>query len=390
MNRGPLSVLLVCHSYPPVIGGSEVEAQRVASALIRRGYEVQVVCAGGHPMPPLKDWVDPAGVPVRMYGARYAPGPHRDRAYALGVAGLLLRGGYDLVYFLMQGLHLAVGLPIVRMLRKPIVMKISGSKVIPMMSQSRMGRCELTLLQKWAYRVMILNDEMREEGMAEGFRSEQLHWMPNPVDTDQFAPCPPEERGRLRARLGLPPDVPVVLYLGRLAPEKSLEYLVEAFAKVLTRVPRSVLAFVGDGASRSDLEAQVGRLGLPAANFRFAGMVTPVEVPFWLQASDIYTLVSFHEGFPCALLEAMSAGLASVVTDIPANRQLVDHGTHGLLAPAGDAEAIGDAILALIEDPASRQHMGSAARQRVLDNYSLDKIADRYEDLFHEAVQASR
>ena len=71
MSRGPLSVILVCHSYPPVIGGSELEAQRVSSALVRRGYRVTVVCAGGDPMPPLKDWVDPAGVPVRIYAARW-------------------------------------------------------------------------------------------------------------------------------------------------------------------------------------------------------------------------------------------------------------------------------------------------------------------------------
>lgn len=383
----PLSVVLVCHSYPPVIGGSELEAQRVSSALVRRGYNIRVVCAGGDPMPGLKDWVDPAGVPVRMYGAGWPAGPQRDRAYALGVAGLLMRGGYDLVYFLMQGLHLAAGLPIARMLRKPILMKIGGSNVIPAMAKMRTGRLELDWLKKWAYRVMILNEGMREEGLAEGFRPEQLYWMPNPVDTDEFAPSPGRRR-ELRERFGLPLDAPVVLYLGRVAPEKSLEYLVDAFARVLPRAPHSVLVFVGDGAVRKDLEQQARRLGLPPENVRFAGMVKPSDVPAWLQASDIYTLVSFNEGFPCALLEAMSAGVASVVTDIPANRQLIDHGEQGLLAPAGNADAIGDAILRLVEDESARGRMGEAARRRVLDNYSLDRIADRYEALFHEAVAA--
>src|SRR5215203_789616 len=77
-----LSVLLVCHSYPPVIGGSEIEAQRVCSGLIRRGHRMEVICCGGDPMPRARRWVDPYGVPVRMYGS----GNRKidDHVYALG------------------------------------------------------------------------------------------------------------------------------------------------------------------------------------------------------------------------------------------------------------------------------------------------------------------
>ena len=391
MSRGPLSVILVCHSYPPVIGGSELEAQRVSSALIRRGYRVTVVCAGGDPMPPVRDWVDPAGVPVRIYAARWN-GAVKDIVFALRVAGMLVRSrrNYQLVYFLMQGLHLAAGLPVARFLHKPILMKVGGSGVIPTMTKSRSGRLELGWLRKWAYRVMILNDGMREEGIQEGFRTDQMYWMPNPVNTDEFAPSTPARRGELRARFGLPAEAPVVLYLGRLAPEKALHHLIDAFSRVLIRAPQAVLVLVGDGVVRQDLEAQVRRLGLPPESVRFAGMVKPAEVPAWLQAADVYALVSFSEGFSCALLEAMSVGLPSVVTDIPANRQLIDDGQQGFLAPAGDSAAIGDSILRLVENAHARQQMGSAARQRVLDNYSLDKIADRYEGLFHEAVSSGK
>src|SRR5580704_2795275 len=117
----PLSLLLVCHSYPPVVGGSELEAQRVCAALIRRGYQITVVCAGGPPMPPVRDWIDPEGVPVRIYAARWK-GVVKDFVFGLRVAGMLVRErrNYQLVYFLMQGFHLAVGLPVAKLLRKPI------------------------------------------------------------------------------------------------------------------------------------------------------------------------------------------------------------------------------------------------------------------------------
>ena len=104
----PLSLLLISDSYPPVMGGSEVEAQRIASAMIRRGHRVQVLCAGGPPMPAVREWVDPAGVPVRIL-TRRSRGRWKDLFFAMEVAWALWRdrNRYDVVYFLMQGLHLA-------------------------------------------------------------------------------------------------------------------------------------------------------------------------------------------------------------------------------------------------------------------------------------------
>src|SRR5579863_1074799 len=161
-----ISYLLICHSYPPVLGGSEVEAQRVADELQKRGHRPRIVCAGGPPMPALREWMDPCGLRVRLYGGSGAP-RWRDRIYALGVAWTLLkeRREYDVVYFLMQGLHLATGLPVARLLGKPIVMKFSGSSLIARMRDSWIGRLELAFLRRWACKVLILNPGMAEEAL---------------------------------------------------------------------------------------------------------------------------------------------------------------------------------------------------------------------------------
>jgi glycosyltransferase involved in cell wall biosynthesis len=86
----------------------------------------------------------------------------------------------------------------------------------------------------------------------------------------------------------------------------------------------------------------------------------------------------------------MSAGLPSVVSDIPGNRQLIDSGTHGLLVPVGDSEAIASGIAQILEDGPMRGRMGEASRDRVLENYSTDKIADRYEELLKQTVAGER
>jgi glycosyltransferase involved in cell wall biosynthesis len=126
-----------------------------------------------------------------------------------------------------------------------------------------------------------------------------------------------------------------------------------------------------------------------SASVRFAGNQPAAGVPGWLQAGDLFVLVSSVEGFPCSLVEAMSVGIASVVSDIPANTQLIDSGVHGLRVPVGDEARIAEAIVELLGDPESRARMGAAARRRVLENYSTDKVVGRYEALFEEALRAA-
>lgn len=385
VGRGSFSFLLICHSYPPVIGGSELEAQRVCEALMRRGHRVTVVCAGGDPMPRGRDWIDPKGVPVRMYGGNWNRAA-RNIVYAFRVACMLVweRRNYDFVYFLMQGLHLAAGLPVARALGKPIVMKIAGSGEVPRMNRSFAGRFELRMLKQWARCVMILNEGMRQEAIAHGFNPQQLLWMPNPVDTDVFAPGTESAREELRARFQIPPASPVVLYCGRLAPEKALPSLLDAFSLVVEKLPNAYLVLIGDGPLRGDLERQARELQLGEKNIRFAGRVDPDEVCSWLKIADVFALVSYSEGFPCSLIEAMSAGLPSVVSAIVANQQLITDDLQGFLIPPGDSKAIAERVLRLLENPELRNRVGAAARRTILENYSTDLIADRYEELFRK------
>ena len=103
-----VSLLLVSHSYPPVIGGSEVEAQRVCEALIKRGHSVKVVCAGGDPMPDTEEWIDPKGVPVRIYG-RHQKGAFKDLVFALQVAAMLVKRAPELSIGLLSDAGAALG-----------------------------------------------------------------------------------------------------------------------------------------------------------------------------------------------------------------------------------------------------------------------------------------
>ena len=171
---------------------------------------------------------------------------------------------------------------------------------------------------------------------------------------------------------------------------EGLPELIDAFALVAAQVPEATLVLVGDGPLRPKLALQATQLHSIDSKIRFVGQVDPAEVCDWLKVADVFTLVSFSEGFPCALAEAMSTGLPSVVSDIPANRQLIDDGEHGFLTPVGDLNAIGTAIIQLLKDATLRLRMGESARQRIKENYSTDKISDRYEGLFRQLLSESK
>jgi glycosyltransferase involved in cell wall biosynthesis len=335
-------------------------------------------------MPSLREWVDPCGLRVRIYGR----GPSlrwRDIVYALGVAWTLFkeRRDYDVAYFLMSGLQLATGLPMARLLGKPIVMKFSCSSLVVGMRASFLGRLELSFLRRWASRILVLNPGMVEEALEVGFDKARIGWMPNPVDTGHFCPCSPEQRAQLRRELGIGPDTPLAVFVGRLDPQKELPWLIGAFALVVREIPGAVLALVGDGSLRNELKELVSSLHLDR-NVIFTGRLNGAGVLQWLQAGDAFTLISAIEGLPCALIEAMSAGLPAVVSDIPAHTQLVDDEVDGVVTKLGSPESIARGLVRVLSDPAAGKRMGAAARRRMVEQFSTPQVVDCYETLFAE------
>jgi glycosyltransferase involved in cell wall biosynthesis len=335
-------------------------------------------------MPPLENWVDPEGVPVRLWGGKWE-NPWRGYIYALGVAWTLFkeRNNYEVAYFLMQGLQLATGVPMARLLGKKIVMKFSCSSLVQEMTKTRMGRIELGFLKRWADRILILNPGMVEEARDVGINLDRLGWMPNPVDTDTFHPCLPEERLRLRQALGVGTDTPLAVFVGRLDYQKELPWLLGAWARVIREIPTARLALVGDGPLREQIHQKARELGV-YDHVIFTGRLQMDGLLKWLQAGDVFTLVSAVEGLPCSVIEAMSAGMPSVLSDIPAHAQLVDHGVHGLLTELSNEDAIARGLVEVLRDPEMRTRMGAAARQRMLEQYSTPIVVDCYEKLLAE------
>lgn len=188
-------------------------------------------------------------------------------------------------------------------------------------------------------------------------------------------------RDEARKSLKLLPEAQVILGLFRLSPEKALEVFCRTVEKTFSELPSARCLIAGDGPLREWLKKRI--LDSPiGAQFRLLGPRD--DVPTLLAAADILLLTSTFEGMPNAVLEAMSAGLPVVATQVGGLGDLVVPGKTGYLCPAGDRDKLASACVKLLQDPAHAREMGCRARTRCEERFSVEKMIQAYLDLYRK------
>ena len=223
-----------------------------------------------------------------------------------------------------------------------------------------------------AHVLVTVSEKTRRLALAEGVKAERISVIQNGIAPMLFEG---EHRLEVRRDAGIGADDPFLLAVGRLVPVKAHEVLISAISAVLKEFPNAKLGICGDGVLRPNLEAQIKLLDLESAVKLFGEQG---NVAKFLFSADVFVLPSRSEGLPMALLEAMSAGLPVVATRLDGVAEVVLEGEHGLFAPIDDSDALANVILQLLRDPSMRAHMGTAARRRVNEMYSIDHTGEQY------------
>lgn len=177
-------------------------------------------------------------------------------------------------------------------------------------------------------------------------------------------------------RHSIPEGRPIVGIFGRLVGQKQHDRFLDAAAAIAVAIPDAVFLIVGDGPLRAELTRRVDRLGL-ADNVRFLGFHRDV-MPL-LSICDLVLLTSKKEGLPNAVQEAMLAGRAVVAFDVGGVRDLIPDSRYGIVVPPDDVGAMADEAIGLLRSPARREALGSAARERIATEFSLDGMIARLE-----------
>ncbi|MFQ5577509.1 MAG: glycosyltransferase family 4 protein [Anaerolineae bacterium] len=324
--------------------------------------------------------------------------------YALRAALYLRREGCDIVH-----LHnFSQFAPLIKVLNP-------GVKVVLHMHCEWLTQLDRTMIEKRLARVdwvvscsdYITQKTRRRFAAAAG----KCHTLLNGVDVDRFAGqhSPPAPRGDGARRL---------LYVGRVSPEKGVHVLLEAFRQVAARFPQAQLDIVGprQNASfefvvlvsddeqvlklasyyngplrRGDYDAHL-QAQLPpelSGHVTFTGPVPRTRLVEYFRRADIFIFPSvWHEPFGMPVVEAMAAGLPVVATDSGGITEIVEPGKTGLLVERGNAGALADAIVRLLQDDALRQTMGAAAFKRAAEFYAWGRVAEELLRQYQAVLQS--
>jgi glycosyltransferase involved in cell wall biosynthesis len=238
------------------------------------------------------------------------------------------------------------------------------------------------LLQSRVSRIVYCSKSSRSQHELIGYPTSKGTVIPNGFDCVEFRPDQ-AARYEVRAALELGDDNFVIGHLARFHPMKNHDGLLEAFALVRKHHPAARLVMAGMGIDNSNvaLVKKVNALGI-AGNIRLLG--TRKDTPRLMNAFDGYvSSSSWGEAFPVVLGEAMASGLPCVATDLGDSAEII--GDTGIIVAPNDSRALSDAIAKLIEHGASaRRNLGAAARQRILDRYSLETVERAYSQLYEE------
>ena len=187
------------------------------------------------------------------------------------------------------------------------------------------------------------------------------------------------DKAEARRLLALEQTDHVAVIIARLFPEKNHRLLLNAFSRVVEKVPDARLLIAGDGTEREAIVGEIERLGL-GDHVRMLGVRR--DVPVLLAASDLFALSSDREGLPIAVLEAMAARrpvLATRVGDVP---EVVGDGVAGRLVPAKDAESLAAGMVELFTNPELAAEMGQRGRQYVEKHYAVRNMIARHEAIY--------
>jgi glycosyltransferase-like protein len=234
-------------------------------------------------------------------------------------------------------------------------------------------------------RILVVSEHWRGLLRHEyGVAAEVVH---NGVDVARFAAADPDLAAALRRRAGAV-DRPLILAVGGIEPRKGSDTLVQAIAWLRESGRRPVLAVVG-GHSFQDYRDYRERVlaSLPEAGLRpgddvvLLGTVPDAELPAWYAAADVLAFPSTKEGWGLAVLEAMSAGLPVVTSDLPVFREYLRPGRDALLVPVDDAPALAAALAAILDDRRLAARLRTAGRA-VCERFSWSGSAAEHQAIY--------
>jgi glycosyltransferase involved in cell wall biosynthesis len=374
-NKTAGSPALSIAGVDPELGfaGGETQVLGLTLALAAAGHRAELIC---DPAGRLWERSIAAGIKCHPLHIRNAI----DLAAGVKLRAILKRERYDVVHFHTSRAHSMA----------PFARGFGSTLVVTRRMDYRPNRVFAPLLFNRAVDgVVAISTGVADSLATAGVDRQRVTVIHSGVDCERFRPPTAEERVHARIALGISYGEFVVSAVGALESRKGHRYLIEAIARFILMASsiKVKCLIAGQGSIRGELERAIAKLGC-AEEVRLLGRIDDARELLW--ASDAFAMPSVNEGLGVAALEAMASAVPVIVSDVGGLRESVQHDRSGIVVPVARPQAIATALGRLAESARFRSELGAAARARVMENYSMEKMTTRTLALYREYVRKTR
>ncbi len=240
------------------------------------------------------------------------------------------------------------------------------------------------LAARWADTIITLTDSLRRE-LVETYhitRKGHITVLPLGLDLEPFVKVH-RHNGAFRAANSIPTDAPLIGNVGRFAPVKNHRLFVDAAKLVLDKKPDAYFVLAGDGETRADIEAYIGKLGI-AERVIITGWIKDTMSVY--ADLNVKVISSKNEGTPVTLIEALTTGCPVVSTNVGGVSEMLDGGSFGMLVPPDNPDAMAAAIIQTLDNPYDPE----PARQAMVNRYGIDRLVRDIDGLYQGLLTRKR
>ncbi|MEM1883199.1 MAG: glycosyltransferase family 4 protein, partial [Candidatus Bathyarchaeia archaeon] len=233
-------------------------------------------------------------------------------------------------------------------------------------------------------RVIATSYAMKRE-IEEHFHlpSEKIDVIPNGIDVSKYEVNVEHEEVKKRFRIN--PDEKIILFVGRLVPQKGVEYLIMAAPKIFEQHPDSRIIIVGNGWIKDNLMSLASSTKY-SNKITFLGFLDDRDLTELTLCSDVLVVPSIYEPFGIVALEGMAAGVPVVASNVGGLAEIIEHDRTGFLAHKEDPDSIAFGINKILSDPEYAHKLAQNAKRKVYETYSWEAVARRTIEVYRKAI----
>ena len=386
-----MNIGMLTWEFPPrIVGGIARHCNGLARALAHNGHDVHVVTLDFPGAPIYEEFNG-----IKVYRASTELGHPNFLTWAFlfnhflekKLAGVSRNVDFDVVH-VHDWLTGFAGISFKHQMQKPLVSTIHGTEIGRAQGLHNPDSLTIDGIEWWttyeANKIIVTSASMKAEIQGHfHLPPEKIEIVPNGIDTKRYNAS--VDQSAVKGRYGVHPDEKLVLCVGRLVPQKGIEYLIRAVSRIAERYPEAKFIIVGEGWLRGHLE-YIARSTGHQWKITFTGWIPDQELIALLNSADALVVPSIYEPFGIVALEGMAAGVPVVASDVGGLAEIVEHEHTGILAYSRSPESIAWAVDRVLSDPNHSKEMAQNAQQMVQKTYSWEAIAIRTAKIYKEVV----